>query len=374
MGSLRGDSRKAKEAFVKYSSLENPREVQIEELEEKLEVVVKARADLQRKLLRLESIETDAVTIPDEEYIAERYREFGETFVPPKVPGLKDVLVEQSVSYEIAWGKVGKIALTRSVDAQSMTAAVEAIYGLRAMAEGEFKSRFGVAKGDIQAFLGAMGKVEVSASYNWDEVVLEAVADFFVGAELSCSGALTVGSVENNLTAKLSGTARVGIEGTGNATLKLTPGQLHAALELSAFAGARASAQGEFSATVFGRDIFSSKLSASASVGIGASLNAHLDVGVQQIGLGFGADLTVGVGGGTEAELTLNVGNIVMSFLEAQDRLKNTRAYLDGYESLSLQTVEWERKIKALTDKYETQIKKQTKEIEQFEKQLNRLR
>lgn len=373
MGSLRGNSRKAKEAFGKYTVLENPVEIKIEELSDERLIVEKQLSEYREKLITLRRIDNEAVTFEDEDYIAARYKEFGEDFVPPKVQGLQGALTKEPLTYSIDWGKIKKLELTKSVEGQRLQMALEAIYGLQAKSEIAFEKEFGVAKADIEGFLGAMGKVEASASYDWNEVVLEAVADFFAGAKLTCNGELRVGSVDNHLKATLKGTAIAGIEAVGNAKIRLTPGQLSAALELSAFAGARAEAEGEFSATVFGRPLFTSKLKATASVGIGASLSAHLDVGVQNIGLGFGADLTVGVGAGAEVTTTLNVGNVVMSFWEAKDRLLEAPNYLQGYSNLGLQDREWRIKIDAVAGKYDALIKERTKELNSIDMQLKRL-
>lgn len=365
-----------------YELLENPASIKIEELTDKKRSAEEELRPYVEMLEGLKEIEPDAVTPTAEKHIKQCYEKVGATFKRPKAQGLEeddefqglaDSLTDERFNYSIDWGKISGYKLNRLREPGKLQAAFEAVYGGEIVAEGEFKTRFGIAKADFEAFLGATGNASATASCNWEEAMLSVVADFFAGARVTVNGELRVGSVDTNLSAQLSATAVAGIEGAGEASLKLTPMQLSAVLKLSGFAGARAEAKGKFSAMLFGRELFDTTLSANASVGIGAELEARLDVGVEKIGLNFATNLTFGVGGGGSVETTINTLNIVMSFYEIKDHVLEARNHMRGYSNLGIQDIEWAEKIKRISRVYQSKIDDLNEQIKGFQEQIEKL-
>lgn len=359
MGSLR-NKKKAKQALGKYNESKTllGTSDRRQQLEDEIE-------NYERAITKLKKIDPKAVEGRDEMYIAELYSEVGEKFEPPVTQGLKEVLPGQKINFSGKF-RLADFQVNGSVDGEKLAAALEASLGPKALAEVEFKDKFGAARGDIELFLGAMGATNFEAQYNWDKLAAELVGSFFVGAQVECNGELRAGSVDNNLKAEVSGKASVGFEASGKANFELTPTQMSAGLELSAFAGAKAEATSKFTVNLFGRSLFETEVNAKATLGIGADLTAKLDVGVQKIGMKFDADYAFKWGTGAGYEVTANVGNFVMSFLEMKENVLSAARHMEGYRNLGLQDKEWQLKIDAITKTYVALLKKKRSDIKKL--------
>lgn len=210
----------------------------------------------------------------------------------------------------------------------------------------------GPLESSYKAKMGADAAASGSASVGLQGISAEASGSIFIGAELTASGQidLTKGGSGAVLASQVN--LKLGLGAEAAAQLGITASGFEAGFEAGAFLGLKADAEATGTLRIFNRDIVAIKGSAEGTLGLGASAEGNIKFKALsgELDLGFGADATVGIGGGASIGSSVNLRNLTLVSIEGADRLRSSGA--QGYESLSSierdQTMAYDAMIAAL--------------------------
>jgi hypothetical protein len=224
-----------------------------------------------------------------------------------------------------------------------------------------------------QVKLGTWGEGSGKFSLGLSGISAEAKAYLAIGGQAMLKGKFDAQTKKGGIGLLIEGqgTAFAGAEAGGEAefSASLTKG-IAAAVKAKAFAGVKAEATGKCMFKLLGRPIFGVEGTAGVSYGAGGELEATMKIPVfGNSEFGFKATAALGLGTSSGAKVLVNAGNVALSAKEIWLKLKNMPTTMQGYEStLTMQDQEVLQKLNKLIAVYDGAIKQTRSQIRAIEK------
>jgi hypothetical protein len=222
-----------------------------------------------------------------------------------------------SGSYDAMAGVATGAEASVTVDTSGLIPAVEAAcaawiragVGLDAQADvfaKLWKMEF-VATGKVSLFAGFEASASGKAWANWKEVGVSGEVSAFAGARASVSGGATLklGPAELMAMAEAAAQAGAWAKASGKIVISFTGVEIGG--EAEAFAGATASASAKAAFSFRGKEILSAKGEVSVDAGAGGKVKGKFALKGGKIALDFGAKAVVGIGGGLDGALNVDL-------------------------------------------------------------------
>lgn len=164
-----------------------------------------------------------------------------------------------------------------------------------------------IATGKVSLFAGFEASAAGKAWAKWHEVGVSGEAEAFAGARASAeaSASIKLGPAELQVMAEAAAKAGAWAKASGKIVISFTGVEVGG--EAEAFAGASASAGASGALKFRGKDILKAKGTVEVSAGAGGSVKGKFAFINGKIALDFGASATLGIGGGVNAALELDL-------------------------------------------------------------------
>jgi hypothetical protein len=210
-------------------------------------------------------------------------------------------------------GKFGKVTWTNDEFKKAVKAEASVGYGVKATGECVLEITGLRAEFKAEAFAGASAAVEGEASYERGKgVTVKGSVEAMVGVKIKLDANIDVADI---FLIEASAEAFAGAMASAEVEFVATVDGVKLDIKAEAFAGARIKGEASLSLRMCGYDIIKGTAKGSLSVGVGASF--ALEFESSAFGgskLGIEADVTVGVGAGGGAELTVYQDNLGRAF------------------------------------------------------------
>ena len=224
--------------------------------------------------------------------------------------------------------------------------------------EGELAREFGSVtaklKGTIDAFAGAYAKAEGRLQASTMGVVATGKAEAFAGAKSSQKASIEFTRNSLGLEGEASAEEMAGAVAKAEGSFSLSKEEIAAAGEVSAFAGAKAKGSVGGKAKLYGREAFRGKVSGEVSAGAGGEARGGFRIRRGVIQIFFGANVTVGVGGGAAGDIAADLKPVAVWIWRQADKARWQRNSTDAENVLKAPDsvkVDLHKKVKAYAER-----------------------
>ncbi|MGJ7610809.1 MULTISPECIES: hypothetical protein [unclassified Variovorax] len=210
-------------------------------------------------------------------------------------------------------GKFGKVTWTNDEFKKAVKAEVSAGYGVKASGECVLEITGLRAEFKADAFVGVSASAEGEATYvKGKGVEVKASVEAMVGVKIKVQANIDVADI---FLIEASAEAFAGAMASAEVEFVATVDGVKLDIKAEAFAGARIKGEASLSLRMCGYDIIKGTAKGSLSVGVGASFGLEFESSAfGGSKLGIEADVTVGVGAGGGAEVTVYQDNLGRAF------------------------------------------------------------